>query len=91
MSEQKTWKYCVSRTSSKSDTTKVARREIANYDKHRESFSSTEEMAEAYAKALTYAIFTERDYAYALEKTQLAKRYIEDSVKKATGWTIWQI
>ena len=72
---------------------KVARREIAKYDEHRErnGFTSTEEMAEAYAKALTYAIFTEHDYAYALEKTQLAKGYIEKAVKDATGWTIWQI
>lgn len=83
----------MAKASLKNDTTKVARREIAKYDEHRErnGFTSTEEMAEAYAKALTYAIFTEHDYAYALEKTQLAKGYIEKAVKDATGWTIWQI
>jgi hypothetical protein len=71
----------------------VARKEIKNYDIHREKvgFKSTEEMAEAYTKALTYAIFTEKDYAFALEHTQYAKRYIEDAIKEATSMTIWDI
>lgn len=71
----------------------VARKEIKNYDIHREKvgFKSTEEMAEAYTKALAYAIFNEHDYAFALEHTQKAKGYIEQAVKDATGWTIWDI
>ena len=71
----------------------VARKEIKNYDLHREKvgFKSTEEMAEAYTKALTYAIFTEKDYEFALEHTQYAKQYIEDAIKEATGMTIWDI
>lgn len=71
----------------------VARKEIKKYDKHRErnGFKSTEEMAEAYTKALTYAIFTEHDLAFALEETHKAKGYIEKAVTDATGWTIWDI
>ena len=71
----------------------VARKEIKKYDKHRErnGFKSTEEMAEAYTKALTYAIFTEHDLAFALEETHKAKKYIEKAVTDATGWTIWDI
>lgn len=71
----------------------IARKEIAKYDKYREKnkFASAEEMAEAYAKALTYAIFTENDYVYALEETQKAKGYIEEAVTNSTGWSIWKI
>ena len=75
----------------------VARSEIKNYDRHRTGekgyvpFHSTEEMAEAYTKALTYAIFTEHDIAWAFEQAQYAKGYIEDAVKDATGMTIWQM
>ncbi len=71
----------------------VARKEIEKYDKHRESngFSSTEEMAEAYAKALTYAIFTEHDYLWAYEETAKAKKYIEEAVLSASGHTFWEL
>ena len=69
----------------------IARREIKNYDKYRERFKSPEEMAEAYAKALTYAIFTEHDYEWAFEETQKAKGYIMQAVKEATGKTFWDL
>lgn len=71
----------------------IARHEIKKYDRHREKnkFKTTEEMAEAYAKALTYAIFTEHDYEFALEETQKAKGYIEQAVIDATGRTFWEM
>ena len=64
----------------------VAREEIAKYDKY--EFDSTEQMAEAYTKALTYAIFTEHDYVWALEHTQKAKWRIEKALEDE-GLTFW--
>lgn len=71
----------------------VGRKEIKNYDTHRErvGFKTTEEMAEAYTKALAYAIFTEHDYEFAYEQTAKAKGYIEKAIEDATGWTFWQV
>ena len=64
----------------------VARGEIEKYDKY--EFDSTEQMAEAYTKALTYAIFTEHDYVWALEHTQKAKWRIEKALADE-GLTFW--
>ena len=69
-----------------------ARKEIARLDKRRvkSGFKSAEAMAEAYAKVLSYAIFTENDIVWAFKQTAYAKKYIEDEIKK-TGWDIWQM
>ena len=64
----------------------VARGEIEKYDNY--EFDSTEQMAEAYTKALTYAIFTEHDYVWALEHTQKAKWRIEKALEDE-GLTFW--
>ena len=71
----------------------VGRKEIKNYDIHREKvgFRTAEEMAEAYTKALAYSIFTEGDYEFAYEQTQKAKGYIEQAIKDATGWSFWEM
>ena len=62
----------------------IGRDEIAKYNKH--TFDSIEQMAEAYTKALTYAIFTEHDYVWALEQTQRAKWRIEKALGNYTFW-----